>query len=126
MLANETVYVTRLNVDKESIHFELLTTNVTTLAFGNSTRYRSELVFHIPGLDTMSEENIYKAIDEVMADAATANAVQTKSIALGMSPDAVKSSLGNPQKTVDLGEKVIFIYPDMKVVFKDSKVVDVQ
>jgi hypothetical protein len=62
----------------------------------------------------------------VIADPATASAVESKTIKLGMSTDEVKKSLGNPDKIVDLGTKQIFIYKDMKVVFVDSVVSDVQ
>jgi hypothetical protein len=47
-------------------------------------------------------------------------------VKLGMSTDEVKKSLGNPDKIVDLGAKQIYIYKDMKIVFIDSKVSDVQ
>jgi hypothetical protein len=62
----------------------------------------------------------------VIADPATASAVESKTIKLGMSTDEVKKSLGNPDKIVDLGTKQFFIYKDMKVVFVDSVVSDVQ
>ncbi len=43
-----------------------------------------------------------------------------------MSQDEVKKSLGNPDKIVDLGAKQIYVYKDMKVVFLNSQVSDVQ
>jgi hypothetical protein len=52
--------------------------------------------------------------------------VQSKTVKLGMSPDEVKQSLGNPDKIVDLGAKQVFIYKDVKVIFIDGKVSDVQ
>jgi hypothetical protein len=123
---NEQVYVTKLDVKPDMIHFELVTTNVTTLGGGNGTRYRAEVNFRIPNLDSMKPEDVKKAIDAVIADSATANAVESKTIKIGMSTDEVKSTLGNPDKIVDLGEKKIYVYKDMKVVFKDSQVSDVQ
>jgi hypothetical protein len=47
-------------------------------------------------------------------------------VKLGMSADEVKQSLGNPEKIVDLGAKLVFIYKDMKVILIDGKVSDVQ
>jgi hypothetical protein len=38
----------------------------------------------------------------------------------------VKASLGIPEKNAGLGAKQIFVYSDMKVVFVDGKVSDVQ
>ena len=43
-----------------------------------------------------------------------------------MSPDQVKQSLGNPEKIVDLGAKQMYVYKDMKVVFVNNQVSDVQ
>jgi len=69
---------------------------------------------------------VKKTIDTVVADPAVASAVESKTVKLGMSTDEVKKTLGNPDKIVDLGAKQIYIYKDMKIVFIDSKVSDVQ
>jgi hypothetical protein len=123
---NEKVYVTDVLVKRGAVQLELLTVDVTTLADGQGTRYRAELNVKLPGLDTMTPEDVKKAIDTVIADPAVASAVQSKTVKLGMSPDEVKQSLGNPDKIVDLGAKQVFIYKDMKVIFIDGKVSDVQ
>ncbi len=122
----EKVYVTMTTVRKDSVLMELLTTDVTTLGDGQGTRYRAELNIKLPNLDTMTPEDVKKTIDTVIADPATASAVESKTIKLGMSPDEVKKSLGNPDKIVDLGPKQVYIYKDMKVVFLNSQVSDVQ
>ena len=67
-----------------------------------------------------------KTIDTVITDPATASAVESKTIKLGMSTDEVKKSLGNPDKIVDLGTKQVYVYKDMKVVFLNNQVSDVQ
>ena len=36
------------------------------------------------------------------------------------------AALGQPTKTVNLGAKKIYVYKDMKITFKDGKVIDVQ
>jgi hypothetical protein len=38
----------------------------------------------------------------------------------------VEDILGKPERIVDLGAKVIYVYKDMKVTFVDGKVTDVQ
>ncbi len=68
----------------------------------------------------MTPENIKKTIDAVLTDPATASAVESKTITLGMSPDDVKKSLGNQDKIVDLGPKQVYIYKDTRVVFLNS------
>jgi hypothetical protein len=123
---NEKVYVTQITVKRDAVLLELLTVDVTTLADGQGTRYRAELNVKIPGLDTMAPEDVKKNIDTVIADPAVASAVESKTIKLGMSPDEVRKSLGNPDKIVDLGAKQIYVYKDMKVVFLNSQVSDVQ
>ncbi len=47
-------------------------------------------------------------------------------IGLGQSLNEVRANLGPPDKVVDLGNKVIYIYRDLKVTFLDGKVTDVQ
>ena len=123
---NEKVYVTQITVKRDAAMFELLTVDVATLGDGRGTRYRAELNVKLPDLDTMTPEDMKKTIDTVLTDPATASAVESKTIKLGMSPDEVKKSLGNPDKIVDLGAKQIYIYKDMKVVFQNSQVSDVQ
>ena len=123
---NEKVYITMITVRKDSVLMELLTTDVTTLGDGQGTRYRAELNIKLPNLETMTPEDVKKTIDTVITDPATASAVESKTIKLGMSTDEVKKSLGNPDKIVDLGPKQVYIYKDMKVVFLNSQVSDVQ
>ncbi|HTW67758.1 MAG TPA: hypothetical protein VME17_24250 [Bryobacteraceae bacterium] len=44
----------------------------------------------------------------------------------GQSIDQVTTALGQPKSIVNLGAKKIYVYPDMKITFKDGKVSDVQ
>ena len=128
---NEHVFVTQVSVKDDGIQFELLTQNPAAVVVdGNTTqsRYRSEVFFQF-GRDELPHlqlAGVKKTIDPVLASSDVANAVQTKTIHLGMSTDEVKKALGDPEKIVDLGEKKIYVYKDMKVVFKDSQVADVQ
>lgn len=47
-------------------------------------------------------------------------------IALGQTTDQVTATMGAPQQIIDLGAKKIYKYPDMKVIFMNGKVSDVQ
>lgn len=128
---SEHVYVTQVSVKDDGIQFELLTQDTAAVVVDGNTiqsRYRSEVLFPF-GRDELPHlqlGDVKKAIDPVLATGDVANAVQTKTIHLGMSTDEVKKALGDPEKIVDLGEKKIYVYKDMKVVFKDSQVADVQ
>jgi hypothetical protein len=50
----------------------------------------------------------------------------SKQVELDQSPEQVVNILGQPEKTVNLGAKLIYVYKDMKIVFMDRKVSDVQ
>lgn len=50
----------------------------------------------------------------------------TAQITLGMSVEEVIKLKGNPKSKVDLGSKVILTYEDMKIIFQEGKLVDVQ
>lgn len=71
----------------------------------------------VPGLATISVDNVKETIDAVLTEPETASAVESKTIKLGMNPDEVKKLLSNPDKIVDSGAKQIYIYKDMKVIF---------
>jgi hypothetical protein len=51
---------------------------------------------------------------------------QPKTISKGQTRDQVVAIMGQPQKVVNLGTKEIDYYPDMKVIFINGKVADVQ
>jgi hypothetical protein len=125
----ETVYITRLKLTPTLIQMELLTTDQTVLGDGRSTRYRAEVSFHIDTSNPSSKaDDAKKLIDPILVDssAASTQASQSKTVNLGMTIDQVTQALGNPDKTINLGPKTIFVYKDIKVVFVDSKVTDVQ
>jgi len=125
---NETVYVLNNMVKDDGIQFELLTTEVEASPINGSHRYRAMVFFPFPKTDlpTVKLEDIRKVVDPIFATAEVANAVQTKTVRLGMTFDQVKKILGNPSKIIDLGAKQTYVYPDMKIVFKDGAVADVQ
>jgi hypothetical protein len=53
-------------------------------------------------------------------------AQEPASVEVGMTPAQVEAALGKPDKKVTLPTKVTYYYKDMKVIFKDGKVADVQ
>lgn len=50
----------------------------------------------------------------------------TQSVSLGMTIDQVVGIMGQPQVKADLGAKKIYTYGNMKIIFQDGKVSDVQ
>jgi hypothetical protein len=47
-------------------------------------------------------------------------------VSLGQTPAQVTAILGSPKQIIDLGSKQIYKYPDMKIIFLNGKVSDVQ
>lgn len=126
--AGETLYVTNIEIKPSSniVHFRLVTVEQTQRGGWDSTRYRAEVNFHIDNLASAKADDVKKIIDQVVAVPEIANAVQSKTVDIGMAQDQVKQVLGNPDNIINLGPKTIFVYPKMKVIFMDGKVSDVQ
>ncbi len=51
---------------------------------------------------------------------------EPQQIEKGQTPDQVKAALGTPEKIINLGAKLIYVYKDIKVTFLNGKVADVQ
>ncbi len=47
-------------------------------------------------------------------------------VQLGMTREQVIATLGQPTKIVNVGPKTIFTYPDLKIIFQNNQVADVQ
>ncbi len=111
----------------------------------NDVRYYGQLKFPFAKNVVPPADDMMKTIEEVVTaesdtqDAATADnaapapasapaqpAAPPKTIALGQTTDQVIGILGQPQKIVNLGAKQMYFYPDMKVIFTNGKVTDVQ
>jgi hypothetical protein len=61
-----------------------------------------------------------------VASSADAAPAAPKTVSLGQTKDQVVAILGQPQKVASVGAKEIDYYTDMKVIFVDGKVTDVQ
>lgn len=59
-------------------------------------------------------------------EADLAGAEVTVKIILGMTVEEVLKVKGKPKSEVDLGSKVILVYDDMKLIFKEGKLADVE
>jgi len=89
-----------------------------------------------PPPDTTAADEIRKqssdadqAENEAVASATAGPAGDSGSsatIAIGQSIDTVTGTLGNPTKIIDMGAMKKYIYPDLKITFKNGKVSDVE
>ncbi len=60
------------------------------------------------------------------ADPQPQQQAEPASVDKGMTPEQVEAALGKPDKKVTLGPKMIYYYKDMKIIFMNGKVNDVQ
>jgi len=82
-----------------------------------------QLTTEVQAADQLELEATAEASEAERNPAAT---TQTVTITLGLSPEHVIQLIGNPTQVVTLGNKQIFIYPQMKITFLGGKVTDVQ
>lgn len=127
----ERVYVTDIDVEDDALWVRVLSCEmfeVTVKGSTKQTRYRGAVVFEFPkdSLATATGAEVTQRIGAVLKSEQEASAVQTKSIELGQTPEQVEAILGKPEKIIHLGQKVTYVYKDMKVIFLDGKVADVQ
>lgn len=123
------VYVQSIHVDNDSFALRIMNAEPVERVRGGNTESEQfvahvEFKFDKAYLPTAEFADLQKVVGEFLATAEQATAAKT--IALGQTMAEVKAILGEPTNVVDLGAKKTFVYPNMKVVFVDDKVVDVQ
>jgi hypothetical protein len=111
----------------------------------NDVRYYGQLKFPFPKGGFPPADDMMKSIAEVISVEASEEAAPApvaapapaktavnvpsntpKTIGLGQTKDQVATILGQPQKVANLGAKEIYFYKDMKVIFVNGKVTDIQ
>jgi hypothetical protein len=134
-VAGEKFFVTKIDTHPDGVVLALLSDPI------KDVRYRATLKFPFAKGTMPSPDDVAAMVAEVVKIDAPDNAqdqnassqqgaaaapAQTKTIAIGQTRDQVIAMFGVPSKVVQLGKKEIDIFPDMKVTFVQSKVVDVQ
>jgi hypothetical protein len=127
----EKVYLFKIDVKDDAVLYFLIsceTYDVNAHGSTKQTRYKSLLTFEFPKgfLESADADTVKRTVDAVVTPEAEAQAGSTKTVALGQTPEQVEAILGKPEKIVELGPKKIYVYKDMKIVFADDKVADVQ
>ncbi len=140
------VYATKISVDAKN---DKVTFNIIECDSCNGVQqlssYKSAVVFQFPK-DYLSKADATQVKDVIslvlapdtsgqqqqaqtqqeQAPAPDQSAPAPQTIQLGQTIDQVKAALGRPEKIVDLGQKQIFVYKDLKITFVNGKVADVQ
>jgi len=127
----ERVYLIGIDVQDDLVKMTMLTCDMSAVQAEGSTkqtRYRGAALFEFgkPTLSAMDLETAKKAIEVVLLPEDKATATSTKTIALGMTMVEVEAILGKPENIINLGSKVTYVYKNMKIIFVDGKVADVQ
>jgi len=125
------VYLFKIEAKDDQVRYFVITCDTYDVNVHGSTRqtrYKALLSFELGKdfLDTASADSVKKVVDTVIAPETEVKAASTKSVELGQTPGQVEAILGRPDKIVNLGAKKIYVYKDMKIVFVDEKVSDVQ
>lgn len=76
------------------------------------------------GLDAINSDVALEAFSKWFKTDQEAS--ESRTVKLGQTPAEVEAILGAPDKRIDLGAKKVYVYKDMKVIFVDGKVSDVQ
>lgn len=121
------VYMTDFRVDDDSFMIRVLSTEVYDIVDKGTTkpqRVRSLVRFDMPRaqMSAMTAAQVKALIEPLFGSESEAG----RTIALGQTRAEVESILGKPSTIVDLAEKVTYVYPNLKIVFQDGKVADVQ
>ena len=129
--AGEKVFVYDIKVKGDVVHYFLITAETFDVSKSGSTRqtrYKAVVSFYFPSgfLSTADADGVKKVVDRVVVPESEVQQAAPKTVQLGQTPDQVKDALGEPGKIVKLGPKEIFVYKDMKVIFTDGKVSDVE
>lgn len=93
-----------------------------------STPYQAALHFAFDpiSLESAAPSDILAEIDQWLLSETEAAAAQVKTLQLGQTVEEVVEILGQPDKIIDLGAKLIYVYPDLKITFEEGKVANVE
>jgi hypothetical protein len=125
------VYARDIEVKDDRLRVLFVTRDMSEVQTkGNTmqTRYKGGVDFEFDKsvIAAMDLDTAVKTIETVFLPEDKATAVQTKTVGLGQTDKEVEAVLGKPEKILNLGQKVTWVYKDIKVVFVDGKVSDIQ
>lgn len=120
------LWLNSVRVDGHSVELELSTVEkqVVTGSRG-AVSLQSRVRFQYDqGLSTVTARQVLGDIEAWFASDHAVHAATT--VRQGQSQEEVVSILGEPEKKIILESKTVFIYSDMKLVFRDGRLVDLE
>ena len=125
----EPMYLFNVDVKDEHVRLFLITSKTYPIVERGSSkemRYKAMIILlydkaefrGVTADQVLKESNAVFALrDEVAAP---------KTLKLGMTRAEVEASLGKPERILDLGERVTYVYKDLRVTFTGGNVTDLQ
>jgi hypothetical protein len=146
LTVGEKVYIKKIDVHPKNDKIMLIIVECDSCnGVQQPSSYKSAVIFQFPKdyLSKAEASQITDVISQVLAPDTSSNDQQQQTenqqqqapdqpaappptIQLGQTIDQVKAALGQPEKIVDLGQKQIYVYKDLKITFVNGKVADVQ
>lgn len=124
------MYLYTIQADPESVTLIYGTVESYERTEKGSTKaqpYQLALRFEYDGgLQAVDTGRVISDVSSFFTTESEAASSDVNTIKLGQTPEEVVAILGAPEKKVDLGTKLIYTYKDMKIVFVDGKVADVE
>lgn len=124
-------YLHRVQAKEKGIYFWLITAETRDVIERGSTRSARDsalILFPFPDddLQNLDAETIKAEVEKALVPEDQVKLKAPNTLALGQTREEVESILGKPVTVLDLGEKVIYKYDDMKVTFVNGKVTDLE
>ena len=130
--AGDKVYFWKTSVGNDNLSLFFLSYDTFSVnekgGRSSQMRYKILLDFKFPkdSLSTADWSMVKQAIQRVVTPEDEIKAAPAKTVSLGQTTVEVEAAFGKPEKVINLGSKVTYIYKDVRVVFVDGKVSDVQ
>ncbi len=123
------VYIEKIDVDDNAIAFRLWTAEPVERVVRGSTmseRFTVQVKFEFDRglLATLDSTSLQRTIGDFLK--LEEDTKRPKTLTLGQSVAEVEAILGKPTTVIDLGARKTYVYPNMRVIFTDGKVSDVQ
>jgi hypothetical protein len=123
----EKVYVYDVRVHDEYVLLIIATVNTIDVVKRGKTKavaQEASVSFRLDNIASPTFETVTALIQPWFVT--EAEAASAKTVSLGQTIAEVEKALGQPTKIAKLEPKLIYYYTDMKVIFVDGKVTDVQ